>query len=65
VVIDQRVREWGYRRYEGMTLEQILVDRRERELDIEEFSIWKDGCEDSMNGVGVGMGEGLADGGED
>ena len=65
VVIDQWVREWGYRRYEGMTLKQILADQRERELDIEEFSIYKDGCEDSMNRGGVGKGESLADGGED
>jgi len=57
VVINQRVRERGYRRYEGMTLEQILVDRRERGLDIEEFSVWKDGCEDSIDGIGVGKGE--------
>ena len=42
VVFDQWVRAWGYRPYEGMTLKQILVDQRERELDIEEFSIWKD-----------------------
>ena len=61
MVIDERVREWGYGRYEGMTPKQILVDRRERGLDIEEFSIWKDGCEDSIDGVGVGKGESPAE----
>ncbi|PUU77888.1 histidine phosphatase superfamily, partial [Tuber borchii] len=61
VVIDERVREWGYGRYEGMTPKQILVDRRERGLDIEGFNIWKDGCEDSIDGVGVGKGESPAE----
>ncbi|RPA94925.1 phosphoglycerate mutase-like protein [Choiromyces venosus 120613-1] len=57
VVIEERVREWGYGRYEGMRPKEILEDRRKRGLDIEGFSIWKDGCEDSADGIGVGKGE--------
>ena len=35
------------------------MDRGERGLGIEEFSVWKDGCEDSVDGIGVGKGRAL------
>lgn len=28
-------------------------------MGIEEFSVWKDGCEDSVDGIGVGKGRAL------
>ncbi|KAG0124254.1 histidine phosphatase superfamily [Tuber indicum] len=57
VIIDERVREWGYGRYEGLRPKEILADRRRRGLVVEGFSIWKDGCEDSVDGFGIGKGE--------
>lgn len=57
-ITDERVREWGYGRYEGMTPSQIREDRRARGLDAERpFNIWRDGCEDASGGIGVGRGE--------
>ena len=37
------------------------MDRRARGLDVQEFSIWKDGCEDAVDGIGVGKGESPAE----
>ncbi|PWW74987.1 phosphoglycerate mutase-like protein [Tuber magnatum] len=36
---------------------EILEDRRRRGLEVEGFCIWKDGCEDSVDGIGIGKGE--------
>jgi probable phosphoglycerate mutase len=57
-VVDERVREWGYGRYEGMTPSLIREDRLSRGLDTERpFNIWRDGCENASDGVGAGPGE--------
>ncbi|ODV95457.1 hypothetical protein PACTADRAFT_42517 [Pachysolen tannophilus NRRL Y-2460] len=43
--IDERIREWDYGNYEGLTTAQIKQSRASRGLNSDNWSIWEYGCE--------------------
>ncbi|KAL8737093.1 MAG: hypothetical protein Q9190_008153, partial [Brigantiaea leucoxantha] len=47
ISIDDRVREWDYGAYEGLTSAQIRAMRKEQGIGGKEgeWDIWRDGCE--------------------
>lgn len=46
VVIDERLREWDYGDYEGLTVEEVRQQRKTKGLDKDQdWDIMRDGCE--------------------